>query len=986
MTLKLGSGGMTRGFVAISLLILASISEPAAAQVDDICLINGDVTFSGSFVPAVGASNVACGGGAGAPSFDDDWYCDGPHTITFTDDWEQANERVGLRLTGGCSIHAEVEDSSPSAFSIAFGQKGLNMKLPGEGGPERNTGGTFTSLGKYLSHHQATPTVYGAPTDESANSNGYQYFQVGEILPCGDGDCSTNVDQVTFSYPAGTWGVSEVGTQPRDLVFGNNLDAFVGTDDLAAGDEQEADVVCIWDLDPDDDYWAPEAGFCYTVISADGTSEPRTLTLSVLQGEWDTPKRTHAWRAYQPITLSNDVVAGQYEFEIDQVLPDPHGGAFPSEDDPFVGRRVRCQTDSSNGWESHSYLIAHHDDGTIWLIAPREGGTGLLHDYPAGRECVLGYGFQSGDPFYAYRPVVWTASQPTPADDVMYRGTIGMRGMDTTLTATVLWQLQHGIRVIHGDHVWTDIWMRDVWGGHTAASIFVYDVSSASLIRTTTTGGAPNSAPSHDPEDPFAPFCTDYIGEPVTCKCNRQDQDGIGSTTADQHNPNADCHMHHGIIPSGGKDITVTSYVTRHVADDNIAPGYYQSDDHNFAVEVVREQSSPHPENFRLKNLNFQFSTRSGGTGAAFDQWTSDGSGQVTNMICLDCGTGQAPVVAGYQQHWDAPPDSPPVGTPGKFRMDNVVAIGVNGGYGDGGLRHGSEAISHTNVYTNWLRIDKDWDGLQPGFAHLTKRLTNFVMFNNSQDGTRLITNGYLWQGLPNWSNGFVADYEWNHDNIQTPMRWDHLESEVGYVRNVGFLDFKHSTAMWPYFTAFHDDGGGAAAGLEFQNVTLAYTDRVDVGDRFSNAAYHSLVNSTSGISWNGFLMHGFYNDDGWIYYGQPDVSNVVEGGGFCWSANTYVSGGSGHAQSGFIDALVANSWPFHVGGEPLPEFAIASIPVNPSFGPYEGCGAGPGAGIGSPNAALSNVGVRPVTLGDYLSALDQNACSGQCLGATILV
>jgi hypothetical protein len=209
-------------------------------------------------------------------------------------------------------------------------------------------------------------------------------FQIGEVIPCRDGDCSDDPHLVRIAWP-------DDGSLPSEVLA--DVDGFLAGLDVAR------DVLCFWQTS-EDGYVGADAGYCYKVVARTADSGLRFLDFDVRQtwnAQSDQAGYPLARRAVIETTLEGDHAVHS------RTLHFADTAAIQTRTDQ-MGRWIRC------GGSQRAYLIASVTDdatGDAVLLADQHGIGAELAD---GTRCHIDWGWAAGDFAFVMAPVHVTSS------------------------------------------------------------------------------------------------------------------------------------------------------------------------------------------------------------------------------------------------------------------------------------------------------------------------------------------------------------------------------------------------------------------------------------------------------------------------------------------------------------------------------------------------------------------------------------------------
>jgi len=209
-------------------------------------------------------------------------------------------------------------------------------------------------------------------------------FQIGQIIPCRDGDCTDDAHLVRIAWP-------DDGSLPRGTLAA--VDAFLNGLDVAR------DVLCFWQAS-EDRYVGADAGYCYKVAARGTDPGTRFLDFDVRQtwnAQSDQAGYPLARRNVIETKLKGDHTVGSRTLHFVDTAP------IQTRTDQ-MGRWIRC------GGSQRAYLIASVTDdaaGDAVLLADQNGIGSELAD---GTRCHIDWGWAVGDHAFVMAPVHVTSS------------------------------------------------------------------------------------------------------------------------------------------------------------------------------------------------------------------------------------------------------------------------------------------------------------------------------------------------------------------------------------------------------------------------------------------------------------------------------------------------------------------------------------------------------------------------------------------------
>ncbi len=454
------------------LLLLALLVEAVAAGASAATCV---ALSSGTWGPVdAGTAQWSCG----APTAADSFRIPDGVSVTLVDDVVQDGATPShLVVEPGGALSAAV-DGSTGSIDLTLGAWGLLCR------------GDCSFTGGYRSF-DASPARLLPP---SALADAV--WRVGELVPCRDGDCTSDAHVMRIRYPE----------HPK-------------TRASLAAVEPGRDVVCFWDPDPGDVRASPESNQCYEVVAtAAPVGGPASLDLDVRQGDRNQHGYPLARRRLREVELAAPLGVGERWLTLTPASIGPGLGGR------FVGRWLRFP-DGSGAAEPVAQKILRVVEGggsnedRIQLGDWR----GAAAARPAGARAWIGYGFRSGDPMLVMAPVrVGSATAASQDSSVSFEGV-------ADLTAVVFDDVRF-VGASGTDFALRQYWIQDATnlGG---SALYVHDTTGAVIERGCHTGGD-ETAQGDRTHTLFTPGNTDLTVSDVSVRYHGDDAISMGAATA----------------------------------------------------------------------------------------------------------------------------------------------------------------------------------------------------------------------------------------------------------------------------------------------------------------------------------------------------------------------------------------------------------------------------------------------------------------------
>ncbi len=454
--------------VLVLMLGALLVGAPSLAAPDDVCTCRNDTflwTAIGTTIPA-DAWDCSDPGGDDTPGADDSFEpgdgcvvgCTG--ALTFSGTATQTHIRLlsGSTWSAGpaCDLSAL---PAGSTHATGIGAQTELFAFIQEPGATIISEGEFAQF--YLSSRSATTTI----DDDSL-------LRIGDVVPCIDGDCTTDADTIRLSFPVAKY-------DPHDGL--NAGDNFLGE---SLGD-LDADMVAIFtQLDPTLSYLSADAFAMYEVDAVSAAGDPYTIDLNLDQGTRDNGYPL-ARRRVAEFDLRLAVGVGERILESD-------ANVFTSNPDPCNAGDVR---DCPGGVFESRWLSCGPSDRPYLISSSFDDGGGVGFDqfeiadlrgvreaFAAGTTCYVHYGWQEGDAVAFLDPVRWGSATAADGDSGLL-----FKGVVDRFSGNVLEDIRE-ITVYGASAQLTDNvrhnWMRDArWDDSEGRHILFSEVSLPSVLR-----------------------------------------------------------------------------------------------------------------------------------------------------------------------------------------------------------------------------------------------------------------------------------------------------------------------------------------------------------------------------------------------------------------------------------------------------------------------------------------------------------------------